>query len=178
MNDTKAENRKILLLGIGNSGRGDDGLGWSFVEAITDGGYEFLDSEFRYQLQVEDADLIARYDTVIFVDASQDPLKEGFGIRPCVAVGQYSFTSHALEPGAIVYLTNTLYHTFPDAYILAINGVEWELQCALSKEAEANLNAALGFFRESILPAMQQERAITTILEEPEDFQTLPLKAV
>lgn len=174
MNDTKAEERKILLLGIGNCGRGDDGLGWSFVEAITEAGYHFLDYEFRYQLQVEDADLIAAYDTVIFVDASQGVIPEGFEITPCVPAGPYSFTTHALDPGAVVYLTNTLYHKYPAAYTLAIRGVEWELHCGLSPEAENNLSSALGFFRENVLPAMQQERAAGTLVDEPEDFEVLP----
>lgn len=174
MNDTKAEERKILLVGIGNCGRGDDGLGWSFVEAISDGGYQFLDYEFRYQLQVEDADLITSYDTVIFVDASQVELKEGFAISPCVPSGRYSVTSHALDPGAVVYLANTLYHKYPAAYVLAIAGVEWELHCGLSAKAESNLNAALGFFRGSVLPAMEQERTVPMLLDEPEDFGVLP----
>lgn len=174
MSDTKPEERKILLVGIGNCGRGDDGLGWSFVEAITDGNYHFLDYEYRYQLQVEDADLIAAYDTVIFVDASQEVIREGFEITPCVPAGPYSFTTHALDPGAVVYLTNTLFHKYPAAYVLAIYGVAWELHCGLSPEAESNLSAALGFFRENVLPAMQQERIAEVLLEEPEDFEVLP----
>lgn len=170
MNDTKADERKILLLGIGNSGRSDDGLGWSFVEAIEGDACDLLDCEFRYQLQVEDADLVAGYDTVIFVDASLEALKKGFEISPCIPAGQYSFTSHALDPGAVVYLANTLYHKFPEAYVLAISGVSWELQVGLSKEAGDNLNTALGFFRESILPAMRQERTATPVLEALEDY--------
>lgn len=170
LNELKAEERKILLLGIGNSGRGDDGLGWSFVDAISEGPYDVVDCEFRYQLQVEDADLIAGYDTVIFVDASQENLKEGFEIRPCTATNNCSFTTHALAPGGVVYLTNTLYHKFPEVYVLAIAGVSWELQVGLSKEAGDHLNAALGFFKESILPALQQERTSIANLEAMEGF--------
>lgn len=170
LNDLKAEERKILLLGIGNSGRGDDGLGWSFVEALADGTHPWLDYEFRYQLQVEDADLIAGYDTVIFVDASQEDLKEGFEIRPCTATNNCSFTTHALDPGGVVYLANTLYGKYPETYVLAIAGTSWELQIGLSQQAVDNLNAALGFFRGSVLPAMQQERTAVAQLEELEDF--------
>lgn len=170
LNELKAEERKILLLGIGNSGRGDDGLGWSFVEAIGDGTHHWLDYEFRYQLQVEDADLIAGYDTVIFVDASQEELKEGFEIRPCAATNNCSFTTHALEPGGVVYLANTLYGKFPEAYTLAISGTSWELEIGLSQKAVDNLNAALCFFKRSVLPAMQQERGVVIPVEELEDF--------
>ena len=157
-------------MGVGNSGRGDDGLGWSFVEAIAGAAYDFLDCEFRYQLQVEDADLVAGYDTVVFVDASMEALKDGFEIYPCTPSDQCSFTTHALDPGAVVYLTNTLYQKYPEAYVLAIGGTSWELQVGLSREASDNLSEALGFFRESVLPAMQQERSAMALVEELEDF--------
>src|SRR5215471_14416713 len=132
----------ILLVGIGNSGRGDDGLGWDFVERITAMGIDFLDYEFRYQLQVEDALLISEYDVVIFVDASNEKLNGGFQMSHCNPAIHSFFSTHEEAPGAILYLTNMLYSKFPKTYILAISGKEWELQTSLSKEAHRNLDAA------------------------------------
>lgn len=151
------EMRKILILGIGNSCRSDDGLGWKFVEIIEELGYNAQDYEFRYQLQVEDAALIAHYDVVIFVDASMARLKEGFEIKPCTAIEPDFFSTHAQKPEAILYLTNKLYGKFPHAYTLAISGLEWALSTSLSQEAETNLQTALGFFIEKFLPAIQPE---------------------
>jgi hydrogenase maturation protease len=145
----------ILLVGIGNSGRGDDGLGWEFVERITALGLDSIDCEFRYQLQVEDAALISDYDVVIFVDSSQDKLSGGFQMSRCVSAMHSFFSTHAETPGAIVYLANTLYTKFPKAYILAISGKEWGLETSLSVEAQKNLQSALSFFLEQYLPTIQ-----------------------
>lgn len=176
--DPKAEKPGILLLGIGNCGRGDDGLGWSFVEAVATTGQQFLDYEFRYQLQVEDADLVAAYNTVIFVDAAQAPLPDGFEVRPCLPAGQYSITSHALDPGAVVYLTNSLFHQYPAAYLLAIAGAEWELHCGLSVEAGHNLAAALRFFWESFLPVLLQDRTVRSLVSLGKDVEVPPGSSV
>lgn len=151
MNGLNTRDTKMLLLGIGNSGRGDDGLGWKFIEAVTAEDYDFMDYEYRYQLQVEDAALVAYYDLVVFVDACHTPLEEGYELRRCEAVPSGSFTTHEQDPGTILYLANTLYGAFPSAYILAISGKDWEMATTLSAEADANLRRAVAFIREQFL---------------------------
>lgn len=135
-----------LLVGIGNSGRGDDGLGWAFVETIEKQGDFLGDTELRYQLQVEDADLIAQYEQVIFVDAFKGNLDQGFSFQPCLPAKQFAFTTHRLAPETVVYLCQELYQKFPEVYLLLINGDKWELEIGLSELGERNLRAALGFF--------------------------------
>lgn len=148
--------QKILLVGIGNNCRGDDGLGWKFVELVESMGLDFIEHEFRYQLQVEDAALIGEYDVVYFVDATYEKLKDGFGIRPCIASREGHFSTHAQSPEAILGLTKSLYNKNPEAYVLAVTGQEWELQTHLSEAAEMNLVSAVSFFTEQFL---QEETA-------------------
>ena len=62
---------QLLLIGIGNSGRSDDGLGWAFVETMAQNEAFTGDTLLRYQLQIEDAAQISEYKQVIFVDAHQ-----------------------------------------------------------------------------------------------------------
>lgn len=140
--------QKILLIGIGNNCRGDDGLGWKFVELIETMGLDFIDHEYRYQLQVEDAALISEYDVVYFVDASYEKLDKGFELRPCLASDEEQVSTHAQSPGAILKLANNLYQKYPEAYVLAISGESWELQNSLSEAAERNLVEATSFFAE------------------------------
>lgn len=136
---------KILLIGIGNNCRGDDGLGWKFIELVEAMGLDFIDHEYRYQLQVEDAALIGEYDVVYFVDATYEKLSKGFELRPCIALDEEQVSSHAQSPGAVLQLAHTLYQKYPEAYILAICGEEWELQTSLSEAAEKNLVEAVAF---------------------------------
>jgi hydrogenase maturation protease len=140
--------QKILLIGIGNNCRGDDGLGWKFVELVESMGLDFIDHEYRYQLQVEDAALISEYDVVYFVDASYEKMDKGFELRPCIACDEEQVSSHAQSPGAILKLANDLYKKFPEAYVLAIGGESWELETSLSEAAERNLVDATSFFAE------------------------------
>jgi hydrogenase maturation protease len=140
---------RILILGIGNSGRADDGLGWKFLEAIpTD--LPNMDVEHRFQLQIEDAHLINEYSTVIFVDASREPYPEGFLLSPCEPVAmQNSFTTHKLEPSSVLWLCRELYGYAPRANVLAISGSTWDLHEGLSLQAELNLRKAISFFQTS-----------------------------
>lgn len=140
--------QKILLIGIGNNYRGDDGLGWKFIELVESMGLNFMDCEYRYQLQVEDGALISEYDVVYFIDATYEKLNEGFELRPCVACDEEGISTHAQSPGAIVKLANDLYKKFPEAWVLAIAGASWELQTSLSEVAERNLVDAVSFFTE------------------------------
>lgn len=143
--------RKILLVGIGNGGRGDDGLGWKFADNTARKYAAGIDVEYRYQLQVEDAALIGEYDLVIFADASYEQFQHGYMLIPCPPDQQASFTSHALAPGAIVYLANQLFNRYPVVWLMAITGSEWELGAPISEDAERNLTAALQFFESSFL---------------------------
>ena len=146
MKNVKTDTGRILLVGIGNCGRGDDGLGWKFAEMIKDAVNNLIDIEFRYQLQIEDAVLISLYDTVIFVDASHAELQGGFEIKPCIAAGHYFYSSHMQSPETILYLANVLYNKYPETYIIGIAGYVWELKTTLSKEAERNLTSAYNYY--------------------------------
>ncbi len=138
---------KIIILGIGNNGRQDDGLGWMFLDFLEEQNSD-IDIEYRYQLQIEDADLISNYDTVIFVDATKEETEEGFYLEPCHPSEKYSFSTHALEPETVLYLSDKLYNHNPDASIFAIQGYEWELQIGLSKKAIKNLDKAINYFKD------------------------------
>jgi len=137
-----------LIIGIGNSGRQDDGLGWAFLDEIkplVDDNYTL---EYRYQLQIEDAELLTQFSSVFFVDASKNNLQNGFKIETCKPSQNYSFSTHALKPETILYLTENLYQHQPKAFILAIQGYEWELKIGLTAKTSQNLNKALIHFSE------------------------------
>ncbi|MCR9289779.1 MAG: hydrogenase maturation protease [Bacteroidetes bacterium] len=142
---------KSLMIGIGNCGRSDDGLGWAFVETIEKGGDFPGDTLLRYQLQVEDADLISQYDQVIFVDAYQGGLEDGYTFKKCLAAKDFSFTTHRLPPETVLYLCQELYQKNPNAYMLLIDGEKWELEIRLSELGQKNLQKALNFFEEEII---------------------------
>lgn len=135
---------KILVIGIGNIGRADDGLGWAFLDKIADD--ERFDIQYRYQLQVEDAELISNYKRVWFIDASHDVYPEGYKSGVVKPEAQFSYTSHALPPSAIVQLCHEIYGAFPSTFLLGISGKEWGLRNGMSEIAKVRLEKAFEHF--------------------------------
>lgn len=139
---------KFLLFGIGNVGRGDDGLGWAFIDRIQRvGGLEGR-LEYRYQLNVEDAALVSRARRVVFVDSCRDELKHGFEWKSCTPAEDFEFTTHVLPPRAVLWYCRDLYGKAPPAHLLMIQGYCWGLQTGLSTAAESGLKRALAFFND------------------------------
>lgn len=140
-----------LLLGIGNCGRSDDGLGWAFLDRVQNETGFNSPVEYRYQLQVEDAAQIARMQRVIFIDSYKGDLPAGFRWKTCTASENFEFTTHVLPPRGVMHYCKTLFGSTPRADILMIQGREWDLRNALSDDAAGNLDNALEFFRQNIL---------------------------
>jgi hydrogenase maturation protease len=134
------------MIGIGNSGRSDDGLGWAFVDRIREEAAFDGQVEYRYQLQVEDAALISEVERVIFVDSHQGELPNGFQLTRCEPSREFAFTTHVLPPGAVLSLCRDLYGKTPVADVMMIQGTTWDLQIGMSPEAERRLEKALQFF--------------------------------
>ncbi|REE82328.1 hydrogenase maturation protease [Lutibacter oceani] len=134
---------KTLIIGIGNNTRQDDGLGWCFLDNLEKEGFNSDNLLYKYQLMVEDAELIGEYETVIFVDACKTELKEGFKLEQLFSAEQVSFSTHAVPPNQILNLCETIYNKKPKAYIIKIQGFNWDIEIGLSKKASLNLNKAL-----------------------------------
>ena len=131
------------IFGIGNSARQDDGLGWAFLDEIQKKETFKGELHYCYQLNIEDAELVADAEKVVFIDAYAGNMNEGFKIEKCKSDGQISYTTHALSPEAILALSEDVYGKKPEAYVLKIKGFRWELSEGLTKSAQQNLSEAL-----------------------------------
>ncbi len=138
----------LLVIGIGNSSRGDDGLGWAFLDAISQMQQLPAQLEYRYQLAVEDAELLTRFPRVLFADACETALSDGFSLEPCLPDAVAQLYTHQQTPGAILFLTQELYGHRPEAWCLRIQGYEWEFDMGLSEKGKENMERALGVFME------------------------------
>ena len=141
---------KTIVFGIGNVGRQDDGLGWLFLDHLKEKQFNHLDLEYRYQLQIEDAELICNYDTVIFVDAVKSNVAEGFYLKKCKPSAKFGYSTHELAPETILHLAKSLYNHQPKSHILGIEGVQWNLEIGLSDKAKHNIKKAIASFIENM----------------------------
>ena len=146
---SEAGNKKMLIIGIGNSGRSDDGLGWLLVDAIRKKSLN-IDLVYRYQLQIEDAELISDYHTVIFADATKKSTEEGFFFELCQPNQGIGLSSHILEPETVLWLENDLFKKSPVAFVLGIEGEKWELSLEPSQSGLSNLKRAIDFILKNV----------------------------
>ena len=140
-----AECGDVLVIGFGNPGRIDDGLGPAVIEALEKLAIEGVDLDADYQLIVEDAAEVSAHKVVVFADAAETG-PEPFYFRPVEPKHELGFSSHGCEPGQVMALAQELFGAKTKGYILGIRGYEFnEFREELSDKARANLAAATEF---------------------------------
>jgi hydrogenase maturation protease len=138
---------RVLVLGIGNPGRGDDGLGARAAERVAALALPGVTADANYQLNVEDALACAAQDVVVFVDAARG-LRRPFKMArlgPGADASAVPAMTHSLGPGAVMALTRELYGKAPEAWLLGIRGRRWEMGEGLSPQAADDLDEAVAF---------------------------------
>jgi len=140
---SKGENEdiKILVFGLGNPARQDDGLGPAFISRLEKAKFPGLTLEADYQLQVEDALLFSEQQLVVLVDALRSG-RTPFIFKKIEPAGEASFTTHHLSPEALLYLTQVLYERNPEVWLLGIRGYRFSLGEKLSPKARENFDQA------------------------------------
>jgi len=136
---------EVLLIGYGNPGRADDGLGPALVERLRCDGCPGVILDSDNQLTVEHAYDLAPHQTVVFADAAMRG-QAPFTFRLLEAREPRSFTTHSLAPEAVLFLARTLFGAKTEAYLLGIRGYEFDLfRESLSAAAQRNLELASRF---------------------------------
>ena len=151
--------RPALLIGYGNPSRGDDALGPCFLERIealrdADSDLDCFDTLTDFQLQIEHAMDLHGYSQVIFVDAAVN-LSRPFRFELLHPSRDDSFTTHALNPSAVLSVYEQFYsQPPPESYLLSIRAEGFELGDGLSMSASEALEEALGFLAAHLMQSM------------------------
>lgn len=136
---------KVLLIGFGNPGRLDDGLGPALVVALEKLKLPNLCVDSDYQLTVEDAADVAAFDIVIFADASVNG-PEPFSFTQVEARASVSFSSHSVDAQTVLGLAHDMFQAKTLGFMLGIRGYDFnEFKEVLSDKAKQNLFAAYEF---------------------------------
>ncbi|MEI6970177.1 MAG: hydrogenase maturation protease [bacterium] len=143
--------RKVLVIGYGNPGRLDDGLGPALAEAIQRRGIPGVTVDSDYQLTVEDAAVAAGHDVVVFADASVSGI-EPFSFERVLPGAEMSFSTHHVEPQAVMTMVRELFHAATRGFALGIRGYEFnEFGERLSGSARRNMEAAAVFLEKIVV---------------------------
>jgi hydrogenase maturation protease len=145
-----------LVLGYGNPGRLDDGLGPAVARAVAELRLPDVTVEEAYQLTVEDAVEVARHERVVFVDAAVEG-PEPFALLP-VEPRPWdggAFATHTVAPSVVLGLARDVYGARTRGWLLAVRGYRFRaFGEGLSPGARANLAAAVGALRGWVGPRL------------------------
>jgi hydrogenase maturation protease len=138
-----------LLIGYGNPGRHDDGLGPALAHRLEQAELAGVDIDSDYQLNIEHAYELAAYEVVIFADAAHSDgtdSQQPFFFRPLAPGNPTSFSTHSVSPQAVMRLACDLFQAKTQAYVLGIVGYEFKnIGEGLTPEASNNLDQAEAF---------------------------------
>jgi hydrogenase maturation protease len=132
----------ILIFAVGNESRGDDALAPLLLRQLRSGGPLQAELIEEYQLQVEHVTDLSERSAVLFIDADVS-CAEPFDFSEISAAKNESYTSHAMNPPALLHAYRQVYgKVAPPAFLLRIRGYDFELGHPLGLKATANLEAA------------------------------------
>ena len=164
----------IFIIGYGNPGRQDDGLGPQIVAEIERSGYENVTAETDYQLGIEYAYELSRHEVVLFVDADVSA-PEPFHVKKIQARYVSSFTSHILPPESVLAICRDTYGHVPECWLIGIRGYEFGLSEVMTHRAEENGSRALEFikllinnWKGEVMAAGDLEKTILIIDDDPD----------
>ncbi len=148
----------MLVLGVGNPSRTDDGAGHYVVQHVekrmcefhTSGGdsaislgHQTVDTECVHQLVPELADTIKDYDVVVFVDARVGRSTDDVDLSSVAPAYGHVAVSHYWTVGSLLALTAELYGNVPPTFVLSVAGHDFGFGFGLSPEAQAEADTAV-----------------------------------
>ncbi len=143
-------NKPILLLGYGNPSRGDDALGVLLLEQLPAACLQTVELLTDFQLQIEHALDLKNRRLVLFADASVSNSKP-IAFSQLQPLFDNSYTTHAMNPAAIMQVYQDLEKTAPPpCFLLTMQAMQFELGDGLSEIAVNSLQAA-SIFVEKLL---------------------------
>ena len=164
-----------LIIGYGNPGRSDDGIGPLLAEKIEEKRLPGVSVETAFQPNIEDAAEIALHQTVIFIDAAQSGL-EPFALRRLEPTQSMAFSSHIVSLNTILAICRDSFGHTLDAFLLAVRGYEFVFGENLTRTAEDNLEKALSFavsfisYREKGKKMSGEEEKTILIIDDDSDI--------
>ena len=133
---------RILILGYGNPGRGDDGLGPAAAEKIESRQFRGVVASANYQLMLEDSSDASKADVVVFIDAAKTGTEPYF-VQPVYPARDVAcFASHFVSPESIVGLSGRIFGHVPQAFAIGIRGYEFDFCEGLTTTASGRSRAA------------------------------------
>lgn len=129
-----------LVIGFGNTLRGDDGIGPAVAEKLARLHFPEVRVIVTHQLTPELAADLAEARFVVFVDASVGG--ESVGVVRVEPAGAGEVLTHAADPCSVLGLCAAVYGRCPAAWLVTAAGADFGCRDGLSPTGRANAAAA------------------------------------
>lgn len=147
LNEVKQTN--VLVVGIGNPLRSDDGVGPYVADGVEARGLNGVKVWVVHQLNVEDLDRMIEFNKIILVDASVTGLPLDF--HPVDKFTRQTLSSsHHLSAETFVNLAKSIYHTDLHLHLCSIRGISFEVGNKISPEVFKRAQVAVELICHSI----------------------------
>ena len=140
----------ILIIGYGNTLRGDDGAGRHLAEELAERRLPRVRTRSVHQLTPELAEEVAACGAVIFIDACLGRSSDVASLRPIAPDTPLARIDHVMSPQAVLAYTHAMFGSSPKAWLLTIPGGDFELGESLSTAARAATAAALALIEQFV----------------------------
>lgn len=125
-----------VVIGYGNTLRGDDGAGPAVADAVARWGRPDVCAHAVHQLLPEMAAWLANARVVVFVDAAADAAQGKVRVVPLHPTVPASPLAHTGDPGWLLALTLGLYGRCPPAWLVTVPVVDFDYREGLSAESQ------------------------------------------
>jgi hydrogenase maturation protease len=133
---------QVLVIGYGNSLRGDDGIGMHVADLLSRHGWANIHVISTAQLTPELAKEVALARGVIFVDACRATEGSAVRVQEIAPVQGSCSESHLLSPKGLLQLASKCFGHAPRAWLVIVDGYHFRLSNTISAAAETNARAA------------------------------------
>jgi hydrogenase maturation protease len=136
-----------LVIGFGNTLRGDDGVGPHVAGIVASWELPGLRSMVATQLTPELAEPVAAAERVVFVDARLDTGRGTIKVAPVGLSNSQAMSGHFCDPRFLLSLARSVYGSDPQAWLITIPTADFSLRESLSPLAKRGVEAALARIR-------------------------------
>lgn len=134
-----------LVIGYGNTLRGDDGVGYRAAAEISRWNVPNVYVTAVPQLTPELASQIAGADRVFFLDADIDPTRRHIQVISLAPNHSNPAINHYSDPSALLSLCQSLYGRLPESLCILIPAIHFDITEELSQVAQDGQKQALDY---------------------------------
>lgn len=129
----------VLVIGYGNTLRGDDGLGWVAAERLQAATRSLpVTIMTSHQLGIEMVEEIAGAEHLIFLDVTASGEPGAIECRSLEASrDSYGMLEHHVHPEVLLTICRALYGHIPESYLFTVGGESFDFSESLSPVVEA-----------------------------------------